>query len=110
MTIVPPRAIRLTADPLENGHYCIEYEEDFEDVDLVARTIGLTKTMENSGIKVSSPNIHTIRIEIQNAPLSQLADMMVGEFMQWATLGQIKVGQLLSVGLGLTTPKGSIQS
>ena len=107
MNIIAPRAVRLTASPAEEGRLMVIYEEDFDDTDLVQRTINTMNALspEDGSIMVSSPASNTIRIEMPSASLIQLANMMVGEFMQWGDLGQTRLCDMVSALAELSAQK-----
>jgi hypothetical protein len=97
MKVIQPKGIRLDAKPLPNGNLFVTYEEDFDDAEIVERTVKLMSALApgNTGLVVTAPTPKTIRIVAADFTLERLSNLMVSEFMQWAALGRAPLSEVI---------------
>ena len=99
--MIPPEEFHLDAVKKADGTWCVLYEEVFSPSaeHALANTMALCKALESahpeSGMVFSNPAPLLLRIEMPASSLGRLANVMVGEFMQWGTVGQTKLCDLL---------------
>lgn len=97
MELIAPIRFSVQATANADGTWNMDYEEMFADATLVKNTAEVIRTVfTNHPAKFSTPDEHTMRFEYRNAQLGSISGHMAMEFMQWSSIGQMKMGDLLA--------------
>jgi len=97
METVLPTGVRFSLT--RNEHEAtFNYEEDFDDVALVARTVDMIAHVLPEGLAVELTNEgKTARIH-GTCDYSIIAEMIANEFMHWSRIGEMKLRDILLLG------------
>lgn len=95
--VVAPNRIRIDAQRKADGSWTLVHRENFDPEDTAAfeATLDLFAQFADPNVEAKREGPDAMRVTYSNVSRERCGNIICGEFLQWATMGQMKLADIM---------------